>query len=425
MFDMKNLKIVLVFLFLFLMCIGVVSAGITIKDIAIAPAGDLVSGQTPPNPVAVSFVIDFNPVGTETFPSSDTLSMSTELDNGQWSYITYIDGNANPSVSANGRNLNIQGWVLSYPSKRALSMHVTLNGGVPAVTASGKKTIIRVAELNGKSETVSGSEVVRESNIIYPENINKAISDVKTSLATFRAAIDEKAPQGIDTTAAMEKYSAANTAIQNAEKSSSFSAAQTYLNNAQALLREGQMALDRSITLQIINKAQIPIDQTDDLIVYFKVNRNMGNDPRLAPIIQMRDQAADLLSGANDLVVRNDFSGAKDKALQSSNLATQSYNVALALRKDVGDVKSVVVTPYYQQTYAITPQPSTQNPVVTTALTPNTFTQPNQSRQQDTIDDLKKQNELLAEQNRKLAEQNDILKNLLKGFNDFIKKLGL
>jgi hypothetical protein len=334
---MSSLKTSLIILIILIAGITAVSASISVKNIAITPTGDLVSGQTPPNPVAVSFVIDFTASGGETFPSEETLTMSTDLENGQWSYITSLDGNANPAVTANGRNLNINGWVLSYPSKRELSMRVTLNGEVPTVTASGNKTILRVAELSGKSEAVAGSEVIKERYIINPGDKSKAISDVKTALTTFRALIDEKALAGVDTTAAMEKYSAANTAIQNAEKASSFAAAQTYLNNAQVLLKDGQAALDRSIAQQVINAAQTPIDQTDDLITYFKVNRSMGKDPRLESIIQKRDRAADLLSEANDLLPKNDFSGAKDKALQSSDMATESYNAALALRKDIGE----------------------------------------------------------------------------------------
>ena len=308
---MSTLKTSLIILIILIAGIAAASASISVKNVAITPTGDLVSGQTPPNPVTVSFVIDFTASGGETFPSEETLTMSTDLENGQWSYITSLDGNPNPAVTANGRNLNINGWVLSYPSKRELSMRVTLNGEVPTVTASGNKTIIRVAELSGKSEAVAGSEVIKERYVINPADKTKAISDVKTSLTTFRALIDEKAQAGVDTTAAMEKYSAANTAIQNADKASSFAAAQTYLNNAQALLKDGQTALDRSIAQQVINAAQTPIDQTDDLITYFKVNRSMGNDPRLASIIQKRDRAADLLSEANDLLPKNDFSGAK------------------------------------------------------------------------------------------------------------------
>jgi hypothetical protein len=334
---MSTLKTSLIILIILIAGIAAVSASISVKNVAITPTGDLVSGQTPPNPVAVSFVIDFTATGGETFPSEETLTMSTDLENGQWSYITSLDGNPNPAVSANGRNLNINGWVLSYPSKRELSMRVTLNGDVPTVTASGNKTILRVAELSGKSEAIAASEVIKERYVINPADKTKAVSDVKTGLTAFRTLIDEKAAQGIDTTAAMEKYSAANTAIQNAEKSSSFSAAQTYLNNAQALLKDGQSALDRSIAQEMINEAQTPIDQTDDLIVYFKVNRSMGKDPRLEAIIQKRDRAADLLSEANDLLPKNDFAGAKEKALQSSDMATGSYNAALALRKEIGE----------------------------------------------------------------------------------------
>ena len=178
---MSTLKTSLIVLIILIAGIAVASASISVKNIAITPTGDLVSGQTPPNPVTVSFVIDFNPTGGETFPSEQTLTMSTDLENGQWSYITSLDGNPNPAVTANGRNLNINGWVLSYPSKRELSMRVTLNGEVPTVTASGNKTIIRVAELSGKSEAIAASEVVRERYVINPADKTKAISDVKTA----------------------------------------------------------------------------------------------------------------------------------------------------------------------------------------------------------------------------------------------------
>jgi len=334
---MSTLKTSLIILIVLIAGITAASGSLSVKNLAVTPTGDLVSGQNPANTVTVSFVIEFTPVGGETFPSEETLAMSTDLDNGKWSYITSLDGNANPAVTANGRNLNINGWVLSYPSKRELSMQVTLNGDVPTVTASGNKTLIRVAELGSSSDAISGSGVTREAYVINPADKNKAVSDVKTALTAFRALIDQKAQAGVETTAAMAKYSAASTAIQNAEKASSFSASQTYLTNAQALLKDGQTELDRADAQQVINAAQIPIDQTDDLITYFKVNRSMGSDQRLTPIIVKRDRAAELLSEANDLLPKNDFSGAKDKALQSSDVATESYNAAVALRKDIGE----------------------------------------------------------------------------------------
>ncbi len=333
---MSTLKTSLVVLLILIVGITAASASISVnKNIAITPVGELVSNQTPPILVTAIFTINFNPIGVETFPSGDTLTMSTDLENGQWSYITSLDGNPNPAVTANGRNVNINGWGLSYPSKRELSMKVTLNGEVPTVTASGNKTIIRVAELVSNSDPVF--DRVWERYVIDPRDIDEKIAAMKIALTAFRALIDEKAQAGIDTTGAMEKYSAANTAISNAGKSSAYSAKQTYLTNAQVLLKDGQAALDRAIVQPVINEAQTLIDQTDGLITYFKVDRSMGNDPRLVPIIQKRDRAADLLSEAKDLLPKNDFTGAKDRVLLSSDMAKQSYDAALALRKEIGD----------------------------------------------------------------------------------------
>ena len=331
---MSTLKTSLVVLLILIAGITAASASISVKNIAITPADELVSGQTPPNPVTAIFTIYFNPTGLETFPSGETLAMSTDLENGQWSYVTTLGGNPDPVVTANGRNLNISGWILSYPSKKELSMKVTLNGEVPTMTASGNKTIIRVAELSSNPEPVFDRSW--ERYVIIPEPIIER-PPMKIALTDFRALIDEKAQAGIDTTAAMEKYSAANTAISNAEKSSSYSAKQTYLTNAQVLLKDGQAALDRAIVQPVINEAQTLIDQTDGLITYFKVDRSMGNDPRLVPIIQKRGRAADLLSEAKDLLPKNDFTGAKDRVLLSSDMAKQSYDAALALRKEIGD----------------------------------------------------------------------------------------
>jgi hypothetical protein len=155
---------VLLFLILFVQS---VSGVISVDNLAISPSGDLISGRSPPGQVSVSFVIDFFPEGGLTFSSSDTLGMSTDLDNAQWTYQTMLDGNADPGRTATGKNLDITGWELSYPSRRDLSLRVNLTGDVPVVTATGKKTIIRVADFN-RNGVVPGSEVFRQVNVILP-----------------------------------------------------------------------------------------------------------------------------------------------------------------------------------------------------------------------------------------------------------------
>ena len=328
---------------LILLCISVsaVSASITVTNMAVSPSGDLVSGQTPPTSVTATFGIEFDPEGGETFSAGDSLLMATDLDNAKWSYIVALDSNPNPEVDVIGKNININGWILSYPDKRDLAMKVTLNGDVPNVNSSGNITIVRVADIGSKGTAVKGSEDITVRNVINPADKAQAVTDVKTQLTQFRAAIDAKSALSIDTTAAAQKYSEASTAIQSADKATSSSVSQSYLDQATTAINDGQTALDRASTQKVIIDAQKPIDQTDDLITYFKVNRSMGNDPRLTPIIDARDRAADLISESNDLLSKaktaDDFSNVRDKALQASDKGQEAYNDALALRKDVGD----------------------------------------------------------------------------------------
>ena len=67
----------------------------------------------------------------------------------------------------------------------------------------------------------------------------------------------------------------------------------------------------------------------------------MSQDPRLTPIIDARDRAADLISEANDLLstakTSDDFSNVRDKALEASDQGQEAYNDALALKKDIGE----------------------------------------------------------------------------------------
>ncbi|MEI6294296.1 MAG: FxLYD domain-containing protein [Methanomicrobiales archaeon] len=137
---------------------------IIVKNIAITPIGDLVSGQTPPNRVTASFVIDFNSAGGETFPSDKTLILSTDMENAQWSYILLLDGNPNPALSGSGKNLNIVGWSLTYPSKRELSMRVSTTGTVPSVPKSDSMEVIRVYVQDENSEIVPGSEYINRKS---------------------------------------------------------------------------------------------------------------------------------------------------------------------------------------------------------------------------------------------------------------------
>ena len=163
-----------------------VSATISVHNIAVVPSGALVSGQNPPQEVKVSYYVTFIPEGGLTFGSGNTLGMSTDLDNPRWSYSMVLDGNPSEPTVYTGKNLDISGWVLSYPSRRDLSVTVNLTGEVPALTAPDKKTLVKVGVYNGGNEVYPGSAVTRTANITVPGG--SAIPQATTAAVTQTSA---------------------------------------------------------------------------------------------------------------------------------------------------------------------------------------------------------------------------------------------
>lgn len=305
-----------------------------VGNVGIAPATDFISGETH---VSVSFMIDFPASGGETFSSEDSLQMSTDLTDARWSPVLILDGIETQQPDEVGSNVNINGWELSYPAKRDVSMKVTMEGTAPVVSNSENKTILRVATLSAKNTVAPGSEVIKERYVINPSEMQSSVSSARADLSAFRALIDEKSAHGVDISEAEAKYAEADTAMQGATTSTSFVVEQGYVNNAEAAIAAGKTLLDKASTVKVIQDAQTPIDQTDDLITYFKVNRSMGADPRLAPIITERERAADLLSDANDLNSQGNYAQAQAKATEALDKGNQALNDAQALKKAIGD----------------------------------------------------------------------------------------
>jgi hypothetical protein len=330
-----KLKTVAVGILVLLSClITGATAYAIVGNVGIAPASDLVSGQTH---VSVSFVVDFPASGGETFSSDDSLQMSTDLTDARWSPVLILDGVETQQPDELGSNVNINGWELSYPSKRELSLRVTMEGTAPVVDSSQNKTILRVATLTAKNTVAPGSEVIHQGYVINPSEMQSSVSGAQEDLSAFRGLLDEKSAQGVDISAAEAKYNEANTALQSATASTSYVVEQGYVNNAEAAISDGKNLLDKASSSKTIQDAQKQIEQTDDIITYFKVNRSMGADARLAPIITERERAADLLSDANDLNNQGSYAQAQNKAAEAFNKASQALSDAQALKKAIGD----------------------------------------------------------------------------------------
>ena len=145
---------------------------IKVKNVVVTPNGDIRSGA----PMKVSFDIRFNPTGGETFPSLRTLALLTDMQNVEWSYSTAIDGNPSPLINATGRNLYISGWVLSYPSKRELSMHVNVTGNVPSIPKSGNMNVIRVNVQDDTGAIIPGTDFISIKSYSEGATTNKPLS---------------------------------------------------------------------------------------------------------------------------------------------------------------------------------------------------------------------------------------------------------
>jgi hypothetical protein len=304
-----------------------------VGNVGIIPNSDLISGETK---VSVSFVVDFPASGGETFGNQDSLQLSTDLTDAHWTPVLIIDGVANQRPEEVGGNIAISGWELSYPGDRDLMLKVNMEGTAPVVNTSQNKTILRVVTLNAKGGTTAGTEVIRTRYVINPSEMRQIVTGGRAELQAFKTLLDQNAAQGIDISAAQAKYAEADGALQSAEKSSSFVVQKGYVTTAEASITAGKALLEKASAQKIITDANGLIDQTDSLITYFKVNRSMGSDPRLQPIIVKRELAAGLLSEANDYNSQGQYSQAMVKASEALNKGQDALNDATALKEDVG-----------------------------------------------------------------------------------------
>ncbi|MCU0632214.1 MAG: hypothetical protein MUC66_04465 [Methanolinea sp.] len=316
-----------------LLCLLIQGAtSVSVGNIAITPSTDLVSGQTQ---VRSTFIINFPSSGGKTFDDGNTLQFSSEMDSPSWTYAIVLDGIENPSKTEIGQNVNINGWLLSYPSKRELSMKVTMEGVAPVVTGSEEKILIAVRELDDRGAKISSTEVVKKKLVINPAQIQVSIGQARSSLSAMRGQIDQLAASGIDVSPLEQKYQDASAAIQSAEATSDYSKAQASLNSANKALSEADVLVRELGIQKAINDVDAEIGQVNALITDFRVNRSMASDARLTPLMLTYDNAANLLSAAKDHLSQKEYDQAVSKAGEARVKADEALNQALDLKKQL------------------------------------------------------------------------------------------
>ncbi len=322
---MKGFKTWIIVTAILLFCISAASA-FSVSSVSIDPSGSLI----PDTPVTVSFKVD-----TSGFSSGSDLQFFTELESPKWTYTISVNGVDNLRPSMGGKTLTISGFELAYKPGDLVDLRATLEGKAPTVTQTADKIIIRIQEMGTNGAAIAATKVERTAKVINIGEVPIVIAERDTELQTYRTHIDEKAVLGIDISAADAKYNEAKQKIDSARArpKTQYAEALADLTAAQTSISAGEKALDRAWAETEVAAAQIPINNVDGVIAWFKGNKTTADDQQLTAIITKREVAVSYISTANDQIASGEYSQARSKALDAFKKGNESYNDALARQK--------------------------------------------------------------------------------------------
>jgi hypothetical protein len=324
---MKGFKTWIIVTTILLFCISAASA-FSVSSVSIDPSGSLIPGT----PVTVSYKVD-----TSGFSSGDDLQFFTDLESPKWTYTIIVNGIENLRPTVGGKTLTITGFELSYKTGDEVSVRATLEGKAPAVTETADKIIVRIQEMGTNGAAITSTKVERTAQVINTGEVTAAIAARDTDLQTYQTHIDEKAVLGIDTSAAEAKYNEAKQKIDSARArpTTQYAEALADLTAAQTSISDGEKALDQAWAENEVAAAQLPINNVDGIIAWFKGNQSTANDQQLPSIVAKREVAVSYISTANDQIASGEYSQARSKAQEAFSKGNESYTDALARQKQL------------------------------------------------------------------------------------------
>ena len=338
---MKRLKEILICSLVLLILVQA-CAGLTYEG-QLTTNPSAVNALQPNDSVDVSGTIKLPLSGDQTFASSDSLELYTQLNGAKWAIsIQSYEGQEIASKEFGGKTASISGWELAYPSSNyesGLKVAFSLTGGsVPPSAPSGDLILFRALELDSASNQV-GAGVFKNGTVVNTGALKDQVARAKVDLANFKSTIDEKVAMGVDVTKAQQKYAAANTALNSATNDidTSPSDVSGLLQTAASAIQDGSALLDQAWADNSIEKAKDMLASVDGLITEFTVNDSLKtSDPRLVAIINKRDLSAQAISSANDLYNSGSYASARGKADDGLSLGNQAWNLSLSLQDELG-----------------------------------------------------------------------------------------
>jgi hypothetical protein len=326
---MKGLLKWTVLILFLIVCIQAVSATISIPSITVDPSGSL----TPGTPVTVQFKVE----NSGAFSSSGEIRFFTDLDKSRWTYTIIVNGVENLRPVTGGHTLVISGFELSYKPSDEVSVRVTLEGVAPPVTQTSNKTLIRITEYDSNGKPITSSQVEKTALVINTGEVASTIASADAELQVYRTHIDEKSALGVDTSVGEAKYNEAQEKIDSARSrpSNQYAEALGDLTAATAAIKDGDTSLEKAWAEYDVAAAQVPINNVDAIIAWFKGNTSTANDQQLPTIITKREVAVSYISNANDNIAEGNFVQARQKAQDAFLKGNESYTEALARQKEL------------------------------------------------------------------------------------------
>jgi len=304
-------------------------ASVEVGHVNVKPSGDLESGKSN---VSADLQLSFVSIGGTTFPSDESISLKTELENPVWTYSIILDGVENPRPAVSKKQLDLSGWELSYENVDE-SVKVNLKGMAPKVDSSKEIEIVsvNVATPGGRvKETVKNVTAF----VTNPGELKGDISTVKDAYSKLEKDIAQNKADGIDVSKAEAKAKEALTSL-NSAAGASYSNAQIYIKNANTYIKDAYAMLDMGLSQKAIKDAKEAIDKTDEWINYFKTEKELGSDPRLAPIITKREFAAEDASDAKELYDAGKYTEARKKAEEAYQKADEVFTATQDLNAEL------------------------------------------------------------------------------------------
>lgn len=308
--------------------LAAVGSAYKVETAEVTPDGDLQAGV----PVTVSAVVDFPTTSGTSFPTQDTFSLFSELESPRWNWAVVISGNENPKPEGYGKFFKISGFELEYPKENSVKLHVTLDGTVPNVSTTQNLTVLRFQHLDQSSKVRDengGYTIIKK--IVNPEDVARGLEEARTSLGQLRSAIDERTARGANTTEAERKYAEADRLLKSAE-SGNISMQSSTAQRAKDLIDEATSSLDLASAQAEIDRAAAQIRNVDEMLTFFKANKELANDPRVAAITVKREGADQLLTSARDSQADGNVNQARIRANESATKALDAYNDSVDLK---------------------------------------------------------------------------------------------